>query len=324
MSWTHIIRIAWWGVVSLGVAGAATPRIAVDVPHFNFGEQPNNLTIEHAFEIRNDGDAPLKIERIRSSCGCTVGEVSSYQVAPGETATIAASYKLIGRRGNQHSVLTLETNDPVTPRTQLIMSGYALQSLRVQPAQLFFDTLPAGATRTQTVELRAPANRHFEITEVKLDGEGFTWTEPVARGGHHYALTVTAQGGPTPGPVSAELRLHTTHPDHPVVIIPLRAEVAGALTVAPSSMMLMNQPDRPVTRFVVVRAGSVRDFEITDVELPQDDVNVQIARIGSEGYRIQLGNLRGTTKLLDQPLRIYTSAPEMPVIEVPFQLIDHP
>lgn len=318
----QLIRITCWWAVCLSLAGAAAPRIAVDAPHFNFGEQPNHLTIEHTFEVRNDGDGLLKIERIRSSCGCTVGAVSSYEVAPGETATITARYRLIGRRGNQHSVLTLETNDPVTPRQQLIMSGYALHTLQIQPAHLFFGSLTAGTTRAQTVELRGAANRPFEITNVTLDGEGFTWGEPMERGRSHYALTVTAHGGTKPGVRVAELKLETSHPDHPVIAIPLRAEIAGPLTVAPSSMMLMKQPDRPVTRFVVVRPGTVQDFEITEVVPPRADVDVQITRMGADGYRIQLSNLRGSPELTAHPLRIHTTVDAMPVIEVPFELIE--
>ncbi len=318
----------WFSLLVVGccswTALAGGPRLTVDAPHFNFGEQPNHLTIEHTFEVRNDGDAPLEIERIRSSCGCTVGAVSQRRLAPGETATITAHYRLTGRRGNQYSVLTLETNDPVNPHTRLIMSGYALQEMVVQPAHLFFGEVTKDAVPARTIQIRGEPHQPFSITRITMEGDGFSWDEPMTIAPHDYHLTVTVSDGGPAGALHAALAIHTTHPDYPVLTVPLRANRAGPLNVAPAALTLVLDPDRSVTRFVVVRPGTVQDFEITEVQSPIADVDVRLVRLGTGGYRIQLTNLRGLSELAGQPLRIYTTAEAMPVIEVPFDLIQQP
>lgn len=53
----------------------AAPNLVVELPTFDFGEVPQGQTVRHSFSFNNDGDEPLLIEKVHSSCGCTAALV---------------------------------------------------------------------------------------------------------------------------------------------------------------------------------------------------------------------------------------------------------
>jgi hypothetical protein len=69
-----------------------TTRIALDA-HEGRG------LLEAHFPFRNTGPDIVIIERVESSCACTMAHVSASQFAPGETGEIRAVFGLAGRAG---------------------------------------------------------------------------------------------------------------------------------------------------------------------------------------------------------------------------------
>jgi len=309
------------GVCAVAVHANA-PKAVVDAPHFDFGEQPNNQTIEHTFVLRNEGDATLEITNIRSSCGCTVGNVSSLVVAPGETSDITGLFNLRGRQGTQRSVLTVELNDPARPRLQLSMGGVATQELDVRPNRLFFGQVYGGQQSTRQVEVVGRPETPFDITGVETGSEYFSARVLEAEAPHHYRIDIETAAPQQAGMIQAVVRIHTTHPKFPVLQLPVNAQVAGALTYAPNQISLLAEHQTPVTRYIVVRPGTVQDFEITEVETPQDDMRVQILNMPNQGYRIQLNNVTPTKELAGQSLRIHTNVEGMAIISIPFVIVE--
>jgi len=67
----------------------------------------------HTFKIKNDGNAPLVISRVTTSCGCTTWEYLKEPVAPGETLDFKVIYNTTNRVG------------PFTRTIQVFSNGYA-------------------------------------------------------------------------------------------------------------------------------------------------------------------------------------------------------
>jgi hypothetical protein len=307
---------------ALAQADTGVPRLVVDEPHFDFGQQQNNQTIEHTFVIRNEGDATLDITNVRSSCGCTVGNVSTRSVPPGGTSEITGLYNLRGRRGTQRSVLTVESNDPANPRAALTMGGVALQELAVRPDRVFFGQVNSGETTTREIEVFGLVDKPFEITAMRFDSEHFAARIREPSAPHHYVVDVDVRAPQQAGMIQDILQVHTTHPQFPVLHVAVNAQVAGALTYAPNNISLLAGHATPVTRYIVIRPGAVRDFEITEVVPPQDDIRVQVLNLPNQGYRIQLTNLLPSEELAGKSVRIHTSVESMSVINIPIEIIE--
>lgn len=303
-------------------AGAAAPRLTVDEPNYNFGEQHNSQTIEHTFVVRNEGEATLEITDIRSSCGCTVGNVSSRSVPPGGTSEITGRFNLRGRQGTQRSLLTVESNDPAQPRTQLTMSGVAVQEMTIRPNQVFFGQIFGGERSMRQIDVVGRPESPFEIVKIETGSDHFTAKAVATDVPHHYKVDIEARAPQQAGVINDIVRIHTTHPQYAVLQVPVNAQVSGALTYAPNNISLLAGNTTPVTRYIVVRPGAVQDFEITDIVSPLEDIRVQVLNMPNQGYRIQLSNITPSPELVGRSLLIHTNVESMPLIDIPFTIVE--
>lgn len=81
---------------------------------FDFGSfKEDNGPVEHKFVFTNKGDAPLLIQGVRASCGCTTPAWSKEPIPPGEKGFITAKYNPKNRPGSFRKSLTITSNaDP--------------------------------------------------------------------------------------------------------------------------------------------------------------------------------------------------------------------
>ena len=59
---------------------------------FDFGTIEKGTPVTHSFEFRNNGDAPLLITNVKTSCGCTVSDYPKEPIMPGDSEMIKVTY----------------------------------------------------------------------------------------------------------------------------------------------------------------------------------------------------------------------------------------
>ncbi|MDR2065962.1 MAG: DUF1573 domain-containing protein [Prevotellaceae bacterium] len=96
-------------------ANAQTGKIVFDNISHDFGsnvpEKGGNVT--HRFVFTNKGDAPVTIQNVTVSCGCTTPAWTKEPVAPGEKGFVDATYRPAGRPGEFKKNLNVTSNgDP--------------------------------------------------------------------------------------------------------------------------------------------------------------------------------------------------------------------
>jgi hypothetical protein len=87
-----------------------SPRILE--PTYNFGSMVAGPTVEHVFVVVNPTDTPMKVTRIRSSCGCTVGKVEPETVPAHGEANLLVSFHTDSRHGTQRKHIFISTDHP--------------------------------------------------------------------------------------------------------------------------------------------------------------------------------------------------------------------
>lgn len=60
----------------------------LDAVEHNFGDLKANKPVKVDFRFKNISEAPLTIDNVRTTCGCTAPDWSDEVVAPGETGSI--------------------------------------------------------------------------------------------------------------------------------------------------------------------------------------------------------------------------------------------
>lgn len=94
-----LIAIAIFVFAGLATAQAQkTAKFEFKSETIDYGEIKKGSDGIRVFEFTNTGDAPLIIEDVKSSCGCTVPKKPEEPVLPGETGKIEVKYntKIVG------------------------------------------------------------------------------------------------------------------------------------------------------------------------------------------------------------------------------------
>ncbi|MDR1983777.1 MAG: DUF1573 domain-containing protein [Prevotellaceae bacterium] len=108
---------------------AQTGKIEFESKSHNFGanipEKGGNIT--HRFIFTNTGDAPVTIQDVRASCGCTTPAWTKEPVAPGEQGFVDATYRPAGRPGSFSKNLTI-TNNGDPKMISLTISGVVVKA----------------------------------------------------------------------------------------------------------------------------------------------------------------------------------------------------
>lgn len=101
-------------------AQGAAEVLEVKEVQFDFGSIPQGKPVYHTFQIINKGGAPLKLDNVQASCGCTTPEWSRDPIAPGATDKIKVGYNAASE-GQFEKAVTITYNGNSTK--QIIIKG---------------------------------------------------------------------------------------------------------------------------------------------------------------------------------------------------------
>ncbi|MEL6674220.1 MAG: DUF1573 domain-containing protein [Bacteroidota bacterium] len=76
----------------------------------DFGNIKEGDVAKHVFKFKNTGAHPLKLTRVRPSCGCTAPTFSKEEIAPGEEGFIEIAFNSTGKTGHQNKSITVTGN----------------------------------------------------------------------------------------------------------------------------------------------------------------------------------------------------------------------
>jgi len=292
-------------------------RLVCEAPIYNFGERDSSDSVRHTFLLKNEGDAPLLIEHIDTSCGCTVAKDSrkGQEIPPGETTKIKARFNLRGRFGFQQKEILVFSNDSESPSYNLLIKGNVLQEIDVSPDQVSFRHLSHLTATTKTVRLSS--EKAFTCVQAKSSSKLFSVSlEKSTEEKNAYDLAVTTHP-PLPFGIT---KAHVTisRKKGPNIIVPISVLAVGALSYAPREIKLSDKNDKSITRYIIVRSGAVKDFKILEVKMPDPQIKVSTSELSSGGFRIRMENIPQTRSLVAKTILIKTDVQSMPIIEVPF------
>ena len=125
-------------VVPLLGASSAVCQLVWDERQLEQQATAFDLERTFSFMFRNDGDYPVTITSLTSSCGCTTAALTKERYAPGEEGTIEAVFDIGDRHGPQAKTLTVRTDDPRKPVVTLTVKLDIDQVIELQPRMLLW------------------------------------------------------------------------------------------------------------------------------------------------------------------------------------------
>ena len=103
--------IALFLIVSTSLYLTAQPNIEFGKKVHDYGNiSEEDGLAETVFEFQNTGDAPLILNNVKASCGCTTPEWTKDPIAPGKTGSIKVPYNTKNRTGSFSKNITVYSN----------------------------------------------------------------------------------------------------------------------------------------------------------------------------------------------------------------------
>ena len=90
-------------------AQGSGPMINFEIETIDYGEISKGSDGVRTFIFENTGNAPLEIQGVRSSCGCTIPKKPEVPIAPGDKGEITVKYDT-NRVGVFRKTITVNTN----------------------------------------------------------------------------------------------------------------------------------------------------------------------------------------------------------------------
>lgn len=212
------------GLAGAGSPASAHPRAVVDEPRFDFGTVLDGAVIVHDFVVRNSGDAPLLINKVKTVCGCTsVDYAREIQPAAEGRITIKAATRGYGGRVFSKPV-TVFTNDPGQGRLTLHIAGKVDRFARIEPRGVLLKG--ASGTRIQAVVSITPEEKYpFDIVKTwsRNPGEQIECSLEKKAGGWLLRVNNLVE---TPGKYRDRIHLKTDSPELPDIVIHVRGMIS--------------------------------------------------------------------------------------------------
>ena len=101
------------------VLSVAPPKIQFKEETWDFGKVKQGEVLIHEFVVKNIGEAPLSILKVRTSCGCTAALVSEQKIAPGKEGRIKVTFNSGGYGEKVAKSIYVDSDDPARPNAEL-------------------------------------------------------------------------------------------------------------------------------------------------------------------------------------------------------------
>ena len=216
-------------------AAAAGPRIVISSTEVNLGLLPPEDT-GRSFDvsIRNTGNAPLVIRKIRTSCPCLKADLAPGAIASGAETTMRMHFKRLALDEAAEEAVLIYSNDPQHPASKFRVVATIGSGIRILPQQalavgpVYRSALSQAIT--PTVELVSADG--VSLGRIKKITPSHPAIHPEIKKleDHRYELTVTLDETIPLGNLNGSVKVETEHPTAPVVNVPVLAIVFGDLT----------------------------------------------------------------------------------------------
>ena len=149
----------------------------------NFGKvREDKGKIYYDFTFYNKGENPLRVEKVETSCGCTVAEYTKLAVPKDSAGVIRVTYNTINRPGEINKSVTvyfMGYRESVTLNLRGIVIGisrlyerelvHPFGNLRFQSKTLNMGTVRTKGSTKKEFEFYNASKRDISISEIKYD-----------------------------------------------------------------------------------------------------------------------------------------------------------
>lgn len=277
------------------------PICSIPEPDFDWGTVIQGEVVTHSYVIENPGGLPLRIERVRPSCGCTTTDYDR-EIPPKGKGQVTLKTNTRGIAGSTKKTAQIFTSASRDPKV-VSMFGKVENPIEVDPKLPRVTKIRGVESEPIEVKLKRLTDKSLDVTGVKVAATGTAaklvdaeLKKGAATG--EWTLVVTPKVPDDAGPYHyVEIGVQATV-DGKSYDIPVRVSITvkNRIEAIPASLYFHNRLTAqlgqagaaPVTREVEIKTlDPEHAFRITDVQVQGECFKAQIQTV-EEGKAYKL------------------------------------
>ncbi len=242
---------------------AGQPQISVTRGLMEIASVKAGKDAEVRYSFSNLGDAPLVISDVKTTCGCTVAELSAKTIPPGGDGYVRVVFHAEKRRELTQKYIYLYTNDPSHPKVQLTLQAQVDTDVDWSPDSLAANwPIHDGVVGTVTIQSYSMKDLTFSPPTSQ---NGLVQPELEKKGARTYILTVKVPADAKFARQDVVL-LKNSSDDFPLIKIPVYFRMPSKLLVSPARNVFWAQMgQQPVVRHIVISRKDKQPIHIRSV-----------------------------------------------------------
>jgi len=178
-----VLAVAALTLAAAALAQGAKPRAVFKETTHDLGKIKQGDVVSHEFVFRNEGGAPLVIDRVDVTCGCTAVLVSDKTIAPGREGKVKMTFDSRGYSGRLAKYVYLVSNDAENGRRELSL----VATVEVPPApridvdryNVDMGVVLEGDAPSAVIVIRSGGEKELKVELVQENVEFFAGGKPL-------------------------------------------------------------------------------------------------------------------------------------------------
>lgn len=175
-------------LIAVGAASEVSKAVFPET-HFEFGEVMSGAVVEHDFVVKNDGSAPLVIQKVSMTSPLLVTRMP-HEVAPGAEGTIHFKLDTTNLEGKFEGTILVFLNGSALSQADLNFAGHIVPAIELSPMPAFFVSGQRGQGGRAAIEIVNHESEPLRIEKIEHPTERFTTELETLERGQRYRLTL--------------------------------------------------------------------------------------------------------------------------------------
>jgi len=228
-------------LVCAGAAGNwawadSAPKIQFDKTVYDVGKTSEVHQVGGAFVFQNVGDAILKLEKPVTQCGCTVANLKTNLLQPGEKGELTFTLKVGPNRAALQKHITVASNDPKNPKVDLTIQAEYIPIFEITPPNFYLDNLRLDSTTNFAVVVTRTDNKNLVLARAETSKPWIQAKIEPGKTAESSRISIELKPTGAPARFYETVRVYSSDTNQPAFTIPVSGRLVGDVACHPDML----------------------------------------------------------------------------------------
>ena len=195
------------GLVAAGLllSQATAQSLKFESQHQDADAKISDTELKIVFPFKNEGDKPVRVINLESTCGCIEATSSRTVYDPGQEGEVVALFELGTFIGTHQKIVYMDTAAPDDTRYRLTVTVNIPEVVSIEPKVSKWAV--GDPLEEKVIEVKFLAEQPLKITAIETTRPQFSFEKETIEEGRHYRVTLKPSS--TEAPIMGALKFVT-------------------------------------------------------------------------------------------------------------------